>query len=160
MFQAWSPRARRASAHYSPGCLPAGFHLYRPVDRSLCTVYERKPEKLRLGVIFVPRVQRLLHSKKLVENTVKKTVQNSKIRQGMTVRFFQCHTRTWSNRPMQGVYISLERQTFKKIYIYLFIWQHRVLGASCRILHCGHGLSSCGIQALERAGFCICGRWV
>lgn len=92
MFRAWSLRARRASAHCSPGCLPAGFHLYRPVDRSLCTVYERKPEKLQLGVIFVPRVQRLLHSKKLVENTVKKMVQNSQIRQGTAVCFFQCHT--------------------------------------------------------------------
>ena len=87
MFQALSLHAKRASAHYSPGCLPAGFHLYCPVDRSLCMVYERKPEKLQF-VIFVPRVQRLLYSKMLVENTVKKIIQNLEIRQGMTVCFF------------------------------------------------------------------------
>lgn len=38
MFQAWSLRAKRASVHYPPGCLPAGFRLYRPVEWSLHTV--------------------------------------------------------------------------------------------------------------------------
>lgn len=112
MFQALSLRAKRASAHYSPGCLPAGFPLYCPVDRSLCMVYERKPEKLQLVVIFVPRVQRLLHSKKLVENTVKKSIQNLEIKARDGCVFFQGHTGTWSNRPMQGVFTSPERQTF------------------------------------------------
>lgn len=39
MFQAWSLRAKRVSARYSPGCPPTGFHLYRPVEWALHTAW-------------------------------------------------------------------------------------------------------------------------
>lgn len=85
MSRALNLHAKRASAHCSPGRLPAGSPRGCPVDWSLCTVYERKPEKLLLVVIFAPRVQKSLHSKKLVESTVKKIIQNLETRQKLTV---------------------------------------------------------------------------
>lgn len=47
MFQAWSLRAKKASVHYPPGCLPAGFRLYRPVEWSLHTVCSERTRDCR-----------------------------------------------------------------------------------------------------------------